>query len=256
MTGWESGGGTPSGGPRGRSPLVNPTIVRLSVQALLGRRRGIVLMVIPALLLVLAVVVRALTSAGVGYDIVSGVGFTLGLPLVALLASSAVLGPEVDDGSIVYLLSKPVGRHVIAISKYAVAWLATIALGAVPLFVSGLVLDGSDVGRALGWGLAGLVSGTTYTALFLALAAFTRHAVVAGLLFVLLWEGLLGGLLSGIRWLSIGAWGAEVGSAVSDAIDAPGTSPAYALVAATLVTVVGIWFAGDRLRSFTLRGDE
>ena len=54
------------------------------------------------------------------------------------------------------------------------------------------------------------VAGTTYTALFLGLAALTRHAVVIGLLFVLLWEGLLGNLLSGIRWLAIGAWGREV----------------------------------------------
>ena len=44
--------------------------------------------------------------------------FTLALPLVALLATSAVLGPEVDDGSIVYLLAKPVNRYGLAISKY------------------------------------------------------------------------------------------------------------------------------------------
>ena len=34
----------------------------------------------------------------------------------AILATSSVLGPEVDDGSIVYLLSKPVNRDGIAIS--------------------------------------------------------------------------------------------------------------------------------------------
>jgi ABC-2 type transport system permease protein len=236
--------------------VLNSTITRLSSQALLGRRRGVVLVLIPALVVVLAVVVRALTSEGVGYDIVGHLGFTLALPLVALLAASAVLGPEVDDGSIVYLIAKPVSRHTVARSKYVVAWLATVVLGALPLLVAGVVLDSSDPTRAVAWMLAGLVAGTTYTSLFLGLAALTRHAVVAGLLFVLLWEGLLGGLLTGIRWLSIGAWGTEVGSAVSDAIDAPGTGLTYALVAAALVSVAGVWFAGDRLRSFTLRGDE
>jgi len=235
---------------------MNPTILRLSTQALLGRRRGLVLMIIPALLIVLSVVVRSLTQEGVGYDIVSEVGFTLALPIVALLAASAVLGPEIDDGSIVYLIAKPVPRHVVAFSKYAVAWLATIGLGALPLAVAGLALDASDAGRALGWSVAALVAGTTYTALFLGLAALTRHAVVAGLLFVLLWEGLLGNLLSGIRWLAIGAWGREVGSAVSNAIEAPDTGLVYALMAAVAVTVGSVWFAGDRLRSFTLRGDE
>ena len=147
--------------------FLNPTILRLSTQALLGRRRGLVLMLIPGLLIVLAVVVRALTEAGVGYDIVSEVGYTLALPIVALLAASAVLGPEIDDGSIVYLIAKPVPRHVVVLSKYVVAWLATVGLGALPLLLAGLVLDSSDPGRAVAWGVAALVSGTAYTALFL-----------------------------------------------------------------------------------------
>jgi ABC-2 type transport system permease protein len=236
--------------------VLNPTILRLSAQALLGRRRGLVLMLIPGLVLVLAVVVRALTEEGVGYDIVSEVGYTLALPIVALLAASAVLGPEIDDGSIVYLIAKPVPRHAVAVSKYVVAWLATVVLGAFPLFVAGVVLDASEPGRAVAWGFASLVSGTAYTALFLGLAALTRHAVVIGLLYVLLWEGLLGALLTGIRWLAIGPWGLQVGSAISDAVDEPGTGLTYALLAALVVTAGSVWFAGDRLRSFTLRGDE
>jgi ABC-2 type transport system permease protein len=235
---------------------MNPTILRLSAQALLGRRRGLVLALIPAVVLALTIVVRALTRSGTGYEIIEAVGYTLALPLVALLAASAVLGPEIDDGSIVYLIAKPVRRSVVALSKYAVAWLATLALGALPLLLGGLVLDSADPGKALAWAVGGAVSGTAYTALFLGLAALTRHAVVMGLLFVLLWEGLLGGLLSGIRWLAVGAWGKEVAAAASDAVSAPGTGLAYAVLAAALVTFGSVWFAGDRLRSFALRGDE
>jgi ABC-2 type transport system permease protein len=235
---------------------MNSTIIRLSTQALLGRRRGLVLALIPAVVIALAVVIRALTAPGTGYEIVDAIGCTLALPLVALLASSAVLGPEIDDGSIVYLIAKPVPRRSVVLSKYVVAWLATLALGALPLLVAGLVLDSSAPGQAVAWALGGAVAGTTYTALFLALAALTRHAVVIGLLFVLLWEGLLGGLLSGIRWLAIGAWGQEIAASVSDAVTAPGTGLLYAVLAATILTLGSIWFAGDRLRSFTLRGDE
>ena len=236
--------------------ILNPTILRLSRQALLGRRRGLVLVLIPAVLIVLAVVVAALTHDAVGYDAVLGLGFTLALPLVALLAATAVLGPEVDDGSIVYLISKPVSRHVVALSKFVVAWAATIGLGALPLLVAGLVLDGSDVRHAVAWGLGGAVAGTAYTAGFLALAAFTRHAVVIGLLFTLLWEGLLGSLLTGIRWVSIGAWGRGVAEEVSPLVTGGGTGLTYALVAAAVLSVAALWFTGDRLRSFTLRGDE
>jgi ABC-2 type transport system permease protein len=235
---------------------MNPTILRLSTQALLGRRRGLVLMLIPAVLLGLAVVVRALTEDTVGYEAVVNLGFTLALPLVALLAATAVLGPEVDDGSIVYLLSKPVSRHRIAVSKYAVAWAATMVLGALPPLVAGLVLDVSDPRQAVAWGVGGAVAGTAYTSLFLGLAAFTRHAVVVGLLFSLLWEGVLGNVLEGIRWVAIGSWGREVATQVSSQVPAQGIGLGYAVVAAAVVSVGSVWFTGDRLRSFTLRGDE
>ncbi|HYN67709.1 MAG TPA: ABC transporter permease subunit [Ornithinibacter sp.] len=235
---------------------MNRTLLRLSTQALLGRRRGLVLLFIPGALLVLSFVVRALTDAEVGVEAAIGLGFTLALPLVALLASTAVLGPEVDDGSIVYLLAKPVSRHVIAISKFAAAWAATMVLGALPLVVAGLVLDPSEPRRALALGAGAAVAGTVYAALFIGLAAFTRHAVVVGLLFALLWEGVLGSIFAGVRWLSVGAWGREVASAVSPLVDAADIGLAYTVVAAGAVTVASVWFTGDRLRSFTLRGDE
>ena len=77
---------------------MNRTLLRLSTQALFGRRRGVVLLLIAGALLALAVFVRVLTGDDAGLDAVVGLGFTLALPLVALLAATAVLGPEVDDG--------------------------------------------------------------------------------------------------------------------------------------------------------------
>lgn len=235
---------------------MNPTVVRLAAAALLGRRRALVLLLIPAVLVALAILVRVLAHDAEGYDIVVTLGYTLALPLVALLAASACLGPEVDDGSIVYLLAKPVSRHVIAVSKFAVAALATLVFGALPLALVGIILDSGDVARALAWGVGGGVAGTTYAALFLALAALTRHAVVAGLLFVLIWEGVLGGLLAGIRWVSIGAWGRQAASALSDHVTDARLPLTYAVLAAVLTTLAALWATGDRLRSFTLRGDE
>ena len=236
---------------------MNRTLLRLSTQALFGRRRGVVLLLIAGALLALAGFVRLLTGDDVGLDAVVGLGFTLALPLVALLAATAVLGPEIDDGSVVYLLAKPVNRHVIAGSKFAAAWVATMLLGALPVALAALVLDTSQPGRAGGLVLGAAVSGTVYTALFLGLAALTRHAVVVGLLFVLVWEGVLGSVFAGVRWLSVGAWGRAVADEVSPQLDGVATiGLAYAVVAAVLVTTGAVWFTGDRLRSFTLRGDE
>ncbi len=105
--------------------------------------------------------------------------------------------------------------------------------------------------------LAGaVVAAFTYSGLFLALCAFTRHAVVAGLLFVFLWEGTIGNLLDGVRWLSVSAWAREIAAALSDSIEesAP-VGTAYALVAALVVVVGAIAFAGWRLSTFSLTGE-
>lgn len=236
---------------------MNRTVLRLSTQALFGRRRGVVLLLVAGALLALAVMVRLLTDDEVGVDPVVGLGFTLAMPLVALLAATAVLGPEIDDGSVVYLLAKPVSRHSIAVSKFLAAWGATMLLGALPVAVAALVLDSTRPGRAAALAVGAAVSGTVYTALFLALAALTRHAVVVGLLFVLVWEGLLGSVFAGVRWLSVGAWGRAVAGELSPAVeDAATTGLLYAVVAAAVVAGGSVWLTGDRLRSFTLRGDE
>lgn len=233
---------------------MNGTIIKLALQALLGRRRFWLLIALPLALIGLTALIRALSSdPDAAWPMISFLGYPLVLPLVAILAASSVLGPEVDDGSIVYLLSKPVSRHAIAISKWLVAWAATLVVGSIGVFIAGLVAGGGE--QAVGWWVAALVAGTTYSALFLALSSLTRHAVVVGLIFVLIWEGLAGGFLSGVAWLSVGQWGIRIGQEVSASLDDPVNLP-WALLASLAVTLGGVWFAGDRLRSFALTGDE
>ena len=234
---------------------MNQTIARLAASALLGARRVWALLAFPGALIVLAVLMRLFAEGSTSEQLVTNLAYPIVLPLVALLATSSVLGPEVDDGSIVYLLAKPVNRYVVALSKYAVAWVATMLAGVLPLPLIGFVLDGMLTRATQAWTLGGLVAGTAYCALFLALAAITRYAVVFGLLFVLMWEGALGQLLSGIAWVSVRQWGARVAETVDSWVSGPDLPLAYALAAAAVVTLGGAWLAGDRLRSFTLRGE-
>jgi len=232
---------------------MNGTIAKLALQALLGRRRFFLLLAFPVLLLGLVALVTALVDGDAAFSVLPNLGYPLVLPLVAILATSSVLGPEVDDGSIVYLLSKPVNRYGIAISKWVVALAATLVAGALPFLLAGPVTGHGTDATALF--VAAAVAGTAYSALFLAISAVTRHAVIASLVFVLIWETLLGNLFSGVAWLSIGQWGLRVGHEVSTELPDP-ANLGYAIVLSLAVTVVGVWFAGDRLRSFSLRGDD
>ena len=232
---------------------MNATIAKLALQALLGRRRFYLLLAFPVLLIGLVGLITALADGDAAWEILPGLGYPLVLPLVAILAASSVLGPEVDDGSIVYLLSKPVNRYGIAFSKWVVALGATLTAGALSILVAALITG--DSSRAVALFVGAAVAGTTYSALFLAISAVTRHAVIASLMFVLIWESLLGNLFTGIAWLSISQWGLRIGHAASDELPDPASLP-WAVIASVVVTVAGVWFAGDRLRSFSLRGED
>ena len=84
----------------------------------------------------------------------------------------------------------------------------------------------------------------------------TRHAVVVGLIYLLIWEGLLGGLLDGVRWLSITRWAAAITGSVADVALVKDLSVTYAVLASAVVVVAGTWLTGRRLRAFNLTGDE
>ena len=238
---------------------MNATVVRLAVRGMFGRRRGVLLFVLPGVLFALAVLVRILAGedSAAMTSVLYGVGLVLTVPLVSLVAGTGVLAPEIDDGSIVYLLAKPVPRPVIVVSKTVVAVGCVLVFGVLPVALTGLFLNPSAPELGVGYGLGALLAGVTYSALFVMLAAVTRHAVVFGLVYVLLWEGLLGSVLSGIRWFSVTQWGTAVAEKVSQDIGlSVDLAVPYALAAAAVVTVAAVWFAGNRLRSFRLTGEE
>jgi ABC-2 type transport system permease protein len=245
----------------GTGAPVDPTVVRLTARSLLGRRRALLLAALPLVLLVLASLARSLAGVEPELTVVLLGSFALGtlVPLLGLVAGTGAIGPEIDDGSIVYLLSKPLSRHTIVLSKLLVAVAVTTALGALPTYVAGLVLGGSADDLAVGFAVGAAAAGVGYCALFLLLAVLTRNAVVVGLLYALIWEGLVAGLVPGAQALSIRQWALVlteriVGPAAGElgADSAVGTSGLVLLV----VTVVGCtWGAGRRLRTLRLASE-
>jgi ABC-2 type transport system permease protein len=237
--------------------MISRTIVRLGVQSIFGRRRGILLFVLPVVLIGLAVVVRVLVGAdpAAARDTLEGLGLIVIVPLVALLATTALLAPEIVDGSISYLLAKPISRHSIVISKLVVAATCVVVFAAVPMLVAGLILLADEPALGVGFALGSLAAGFAYCALFALLSVMNRHAVVIGLIYLLIWEGLLGGLLAGVRWLSVTRWASALIEQVAE-VDLVALGPMYAGVATAAVIGLGTWLTGRRLRAFNLTGDE
>ncbi len=125
------------------------------------------------------------------------------LPLTALIIGTSVLGAEVDDGSIVHLLATPVSRTSVILTKFAVASVLTMVFTAIPELIAGLIAPtGSKLAIAL---LVGAIAGSViYSAIFVMASALTSRAIAVGLLYVLIWEGLLSNLIGGARILSVG----------------------------------------------------
>jgi ABC-2 type transport system permease protein len=232
----------------------------LSERAVLGRRRGVLLIILPLVLIALAVLVRAFAdeSTGSTQSVVGDLGLGLVLPLVALIATSSVLSPEMDDGSIVYLLAKPISRHTVVISKVVVAFGCAVAFAVVPILIAGLIVAPSHTRLVLAYSLGALAAGAAYTALFAWLSTLSRHSVVLGLVYVLLWEGLVGDLVAGVRWVSVTRWAWTIVEWASGGayVASPHLAVAYAIIATLGLTVALTYLAGRRLQSFNLTGDE
>jgi len=238
---------------------VNGVIAGITLRGVLGRRRALLLLLLPATLVLLAVAIRVTTRIDpeqTAAIVLQRLGIATLLPLVGLIAASGVLGTEIDDGSFVFLLSKPISRPVILNTKLAVAVGLNVLFAAVPILVAGLILAGTDGGVALGFFAGALAGSVAYGAIFVLINVLTRHAVVAGLVYALIWESLVGGFVPGARQLSVQQWGLSIADWVA-------TSPAVhgevALMAAlgllAVATVGAAGLAGQRLRSLSIAGE-
>jgi ABC-2 type transport system permease protein len=237
-------------------PTPSFTIVRVTARALFGRRRFLLLLPLPALLVGLAALADSLGARPDewGKPVIVGLGIAVVLPVVALVVGTGVLGSEIDDGTLAHILAKPLPRSEIVLSKLLVAVVVTSVTVGAPLYAVGLIAGSSSLGAGLVVGA--LLGSVAYSALFVALSLLTRRPVLLGLLYVLLWEGLLGNFLSGTKVLSIQQYVIAVADRVSpSSLLAGNVSLAVSLGMGFVFIAGATLLAIDRLRSFSVVGE-
>lgn len=238
-----------------------PALVALTFRALLNRRRTLLLGLLGALLVLVAVVFRLGspdTAEATRFTgrLLADFGLAVLLPLVTVIVGTAAVGSELDDGTIVYLLAKPVPRWLIVLVKFVVAWLVSSLLVAVPILIGGLVGSGGDAAVGIGYAMASVVGALEYTAVFLALSLVTSRALVVGLAYVVIWEGVVAGLFAGTRILSVRQHALAVGDAlVGEGAVAAELEPGIALLIGGAVVVLALALAMRRLTTVELRGE-
>lgn len=135
---------------------------------------------------------------------VAALYFPLLVPIVTLIVAASALGDERRDGTLSFLVLRPIPRSVIALSKFGGAVIVAAGLnifGAVALAVVYGIESGSwslVVPLAVGGACASIV----YTSLFVPLGFFTDRAVLVGLAFVFIFENAVVSALSGLSSLS------------------------------------------------------
>jgi ABC-2 type transport system permease protein len=263
------------------SGLFNPTVAWITTRATLGRKRAL-LFALPAVVLILVTVALKAShppSRPWPSHVLGTFGFSVLLPLTALIIGSSVLGAEIDDGSVIHLLATPVRRSSVIMTKFAVATVLTMLFAAVPELIAALISGGGSTEAvvrftsdgpvvvtpatlinstdfAVGLFVGALVGAVIYNAIFVMVSAATTRAIAVGLLYVLVWEALLSNFVSGARLLSVGHYslGIANGIAHDSALDA-GLTAAVSIVMGVIVTVLALALAVNLLSSFTLKGE-
>ena len=258
-------GPTAGRGPARSGPVI-VTIAALTARSLLGRRRSLLLALLALLPVAIAILVQLSGRAGTGHLEVSTaimdrlIVATI-LPIIALVFGTAALGAELEDGTAVFLLVKPIDRWRIVVAKLIVAVGLSVALVAPASFIAGAILapGGTGLAGAVGAAVGTAVGATVYATVFFALSLVTGRALAIGLVYILVWEGVLAGLLEGIRTLSI----RQYTLAISAAIAHPGvTDPALldartALALAAIAVIGATVIAIRRLAAFEIgQGDD
>jgi ABC-type transport system involved in multi-copper enzyme maturation permease subunit len=124
------------------------------------------------------------------------------MPLVALIAGSAVVAEEIEDRTITYLFTRPIPRAALLFGRYLstiVFLLSVFALATFLLLAAASRATGDRGGPivpAISEPLyaAVLIGVIVYAALFAALGAFFKHPMVVGLGYAFAIEGFLANL--------------------------------------------------------------
>jgi ABC-2 type transport system permease protein len=240
-------------------------ITAVTLKGLLSRRRALLMVLLCLVPVGLALLARFRGLPGDSAERATAVIELLivrtVLPLVALVLGTSAIGSELEDGTAIHLLTKPVARWRIVVGKLLAAAPAAALLVVGSTLATGLIIGGERGSGpvTLALSIAVAVGALLYVAVFVALSVITSRALIVGLIYVVIWEGLLAGLFEGTQALSIRQYTMSIAGALDPsgiiASEAP-LETSMAVMASLVVLAVAIWVATRRLSSLELTGGD
>jgi len=125
------------------------------------------------------------------------------------------------------------------------------------IVIASAIAGDEDGKLALAMGGATVLASIAYVAVFFMIAVLTRNSIIVGLLYALLWEGVLAGYVPGVRAVSIRQWAlapAEQMVAGNPSITiSSDVSVETGIILLVLVTVGAIVLSIQRLKVLSVR---
>ncbi len=231
-------------------------LLGLSLRQLLGGRRLVLLLLLSALPIAVAGIIAGFAEEADTEGFVNGLldGMIVGaiLPIVTMALATSAFGDEVEDRTLSYLVLKPLPRWRIVLPKL----MASIVVSG-PLIIAGGVgatLIGIEAGAqpALAVAAALAVGVIAYASIFTWAGLVTTRALGFALVYVILWEGVIGSFLSGVRYLSVRGYALGILHGLDEhsfeAVAARAIELPAAVGGAAAVTLVFALFTVRRLR--------
>jgi len=217
-------------------------MMRRIIRSVATRGRLIAMSLVGALGILIGV---AINRSDPGPDFVpaeflDGFGLIIFVPLVALVISTATIGDMLEERNLVYYWLRPIGRWKITLAAWLGAIVVLLPLILIPMGVLGAIVgSGDDAAGILVGSVVGVVA---YSAVFTMLGAFTQRALVVGLVYILLWEGVIAGFSRTAGWFALRTYTRSALANVADVplLDQPPQTTSIVLVTIAVALVAGL----------------
>lgn len=183
------------------------SVYQLTLRQLTGRWRLLIMTVLAAMPVLLAILMVGDESAPSVAEfegaVLSAILAGSIVPLVVLSIGTVAFGNEIEDRTLANLTLSPLPRWRIALPKLLATISVAAPFAAASAFATSYAAYLGDWRAVAAVTTSAIVGVALYSSAFVWLGLVSTHAIGAGLLYIVLWEGFLSRFVHGVRLLSI-----------------------------------------------------
>ncbi|MGE3961178.1 MAG: ABC transporter permease [Dehalococcoidia bacterium] len=241
-----------------------PLIAGVTLRQIVRQRRMLLLVLLALIPVLISVIFRFTadrSSPGDPSEFAAGILATfvvnLVLPLTALLIGTSALGQDIEEGTIAYLLAKPLARWKVILAKLLAAWVLTAGVVLISVLGVGLLVLVGEEGTSLipAFVAATIAGALAYVVIFVTLSVRFTRSLIIGLAYVFVWEAIISQFISGVRFLSVRAYTVGIADGLTEIATEPlsrSLDAAPAVILLAILVILGSLYSVRLLTRYQL----